>query len=117
MNILIGEQTLKAALTDNSSADALRRMLTDSPVTIQMDDYEGMEKVGPLGASLPRNDEQITTEAGDIILYQGNKLVIYYGPNSWNFTRIGKICGMTATELKKLLGRGSVTVTLSLSRE
>jgi hypothetical protein len=73
-----------------------------------------MEKVGDLGTSLPRNDEQITTEPGDLILYQGNALVIYYAPNSWNFTRLGKIDGITKDELTNILGSGNVTVTLSL---
>ena len=76
-----------------------------------------MEKVGALGRSFPRNDEQITTQAGDIILYQGNALVIYYAPNSWNFTRLGKIDDVTAEELKSILGDGNVTVTLSLPGE
>jgi hypothetical protein len=76
-----------------------------------------MEKVGPLGMDLPRNDEQITAEAGDIILYQGSALVIYYAPNSWNFTRLGKINNVTAEELREILGDGNVTITLSLPQE
>lgn len=74
-----------------------------------------MEKVGSLGQDLPTNDEQITTEAGDLILYQGNSFVIYYAPNSWNFTRLGKINDVTAEELQEILGEGDVTVTLSLA--
>ena len=74
-----------------------------------------MEKVGSLGQDLPVNDEQITTEAGDLILYQGNSLVIYYAPNTWNFTRLGKINGVSAEELQDILGEGDVTVTLSLA--
>jgi hypothetical protein len=73
-----------------------------------------MEKVGSLGRDLPTNDEPITTEAGDIILYQGNALVIYYAPNSWRFTRIGKINHITPKELKDILGGGNVTIKLSL---
>jgi hypothetical protein len=73
-----------------------------------------MEKVGGIGTALPRNDEQITTEPGDLILFQGNSLVIYYAPNSWNFTRLGKIDGITKDELTDILGNGDVTVTLSL---
>jgi hypothetical protein len=79
-----------------------------------MRDYGNMEKVGSLGTSLPRNDEQITTEPGDLILYQGSAFVIYYAPNSWNFTRLGKINGVTQEELKEILGTGDVEVTLSL---
>ena len=76
--------------------------------------YGNMEKVGPLGTSLPTNDEQITTQAGDIILYQGNNLVIYYAPNSYHFTRLGRINNVTAQGLRDILGDGSVSVTLSL---
>lgn len=71
-------------------------------------------KAGPIGTNLPRNDEQITTKAGDSILYQGNSLVIYYDTNSWNFTRIGKINDVTQAELLEAFGDGEVTVTFSL---
>ena len=83
-----------------TSADALRKLLQDSPVTVAMRDYAHMEKVGPLGQSLPRNDEQITTAPGDLILYQGDALVLYYALNSWNFTRLGRIDNVTPEELK-----------------
>ncbi|NMC12949.1 MAG: hypothetical protein GYA34_08705 [Chloroflexi bacterium] len=114
MNIQIGSTILTATLVDNSSTKALKEALVENPITIEMQDYGSMEKVGPLGMDLPRNDQQITTEAGDIILFQGNAFVIYYAPNSWNFTRLGKINNVTAKELREILGDGSVTVTLSL---
>ena len=117
MNIQIGDTVLTATLIENSSVDALKEMLSDGPITINMRDYGSMEKVGSLGMDLPRNDQQITTEAGDIILYQGNAIVIYYAPNSWNFTRLGKINNVTAEELREILGDGNVTITLSLSQE
>lgn len=112
MKIKIGEKTYTATLVDNSSTQALKEILSHGSLSIDMRDYENMEKVGMIGETLPRNDEQITTEAGDIILYQGNALVIYYDTNSWNFTRIGKIDGITQDELKTVLGKGNVTVTL-----
>jgi hypothetical protein len=114
MIIKIGDSELTATLVDNSSTDALKEALSEGPLTIAMRDYGSMEKVGSFGMSLPRNDEQITTEAGDLILYQGDMFVIYYAPNSWNFTRLGKINDVTAEELRALLGSGDVTVTLSL---
>ena len=114
MKIQAGDYTFTATLADNTSAQALVEMLQDGPVTVSMQDYGSMEKVGSLGQSLPRNDEQITTEAGDIILYQGNMLVIYYAPNSWNFTRLGKIENVTKKDLLKAFGNGSVKITLSL---
>ncbi|MCM1228079.1 MAG: cyclophilin-like fold protein [Clostridium sp.] len=115
MNITVGNTTLTAEMCDNSSAKALREMLEKGDVTIDMHDYANFEKVGSLGKSLPRNDEQITTEAGDLILYQGNSFVIYYDTNSWNFTRLGKIQNATKEDLLKILGEGDVTVTLSLT--
>jgi len=114
MYIQVGDTLLTATLADNSSAEALRELLKKGPLTIDMSDYGSFEKVGPLGATLPRNDEQITTSAGDIILYQGNQITIYYAQNSWSFTRLGKINDITAQRLKEVLGAGDVRVTLSL---
>ncbi|QGY42717.1 T9SS type A sorting domain-containing protein [Maribellus comscasis] len=116
IKLTINNQTeLTAALVDNSSVTALIELLKKDPLTIEMRDYGNMEKVGAIGTTLPRNDEQITTEPGDIILYQGNALVIYYAPNSWNFTRLGKIDNVTRDELKAILGDGNITVTLALA--
>jgi len=117
MNIKIGDKVLTATLVQNSSVDALKEALSQGPITIKMRDYGSMEKVGSLGMDLPKNDQQITTEAGDIILFQGNMFVIYYAPNSWNFTRLGKIDYVTAGELREILGNGDVTITLSLPHE
>jgi hypothetical protein len=109
-----GSHTLAATLADNSSAMAFYELLEKGPVTIKMTDYGNFEKVGPLGTKLPRNDTQITTQAGDIILYQGNQITIYYDTNSWNFTRLGKVDGMTQAELKKILGKGDVIAVFSV---
>lgn len=111
-----GGKTFTATLADNSSADALIKLLSKGDVTVEMEDYANMEKVGPLGTNLPRNDRQTSTGPGDIILYQGKYLVIYYSTNSWNFTRIGKIDNADGAQLKSALGNGDVTVTLSLNR-
>jgi hypothetical protein len=117
MNIQIGDHVLTATLVENSSVDALKEALLSGPITIDMRDYGNMEKVGSLGMDFPRNDEQITTESGDIILYKGSAFVIYYASNSWNFTRLGKINNVTAEELREILGDGNVTITLSLQQE
>ena len=108
-----GGRSFTATLADNSSARALKELLAKGDITIHMEDYANMEKVGSLGRSLPRNDRPTTTSAGDLILYQGHNLVIYYDTNSWNFTRLGRIEGVTGEELLAALGRGDVTVTLS----
>ncbi|MBB5182645.1 cyclophilin-like fold protein [Catenisphaera adipataccumulans] len=115
ITLTINNTTLTAELADNSSAEALKNLLAEGPLTINMSDYANMEKVGDLGTSLPTNNKQITTKAGDLILYQGNQFVIYYAPNSWNFTRLGKIKDVSASELKEILGSGDVTVTIALA--
>ena len=123
-----GSHTLAATLADNSSAMAFYELLEKGPVTIKMTDYGNFEKVGPLGTKLPRNDTQLTTQAGDIILYQGNQITIYYDTNSWNFTRLGKVVStlrqssgtasstttITQAELKKILGKGDVTAVFNI---
>ena len=111
-----GNHSLAATLADNSSAMAFYELLEKGPVTIKMHDYGSFEKVGPLGTKLPRNDTQITTQAGDIILYQGNQITIYYDTNSWNFTRLGKVDGVSQAELKKILGKGDVTAVFGILR-
>lgn len=114
LNIAVNKTVLTAALADNSSARALAELLADGPLSVEMRDYNRMEKVGPLGADLPANDEWIDAQAGDLILYQGNQLVIYYGANSWSLTRLGRIEGVGAGELRDILGGGDVGVTLSM---
>lgn len=115
IKITVGSIVMTAKLSDNSSAEAFRQLLAKGPLTIRMSDYGEMEKVGPIGSELPRNDEQISTDAGDIILYQGNSIVIYYDKNSWSFTRIGKINDITQERLKAILGSSDVDVTFSLN--
>lgn len=113
LKITVGDQELLATFADNSSADAFRDLLAQGPVTISMDDYGGFEKVGSLGTTLTRNDTRITTQPGDVILYQGNQITIYYGTNTWNFTRLAKI--NDSTDLQAKLGTGTVQVTFSLA--
>ncbi len=112
MNVQVGDASFTAALEENDAVSALIEMMEEGPVTIEMDDYSGFEKVGPLGTSLPASNSQTTTQAGDIVLYQGNQIVMFYGSNSWSYTRIGHITDLTGWE--EALGSGSVTVTFSL---
>ena len=115
MNMEVNGTDIKVKLYDNSSAKAVEELLKKGPFTLNMKDYAHMEKVGSFGMQLPANDEMITTEAGDVILSEGNLLVIYYAPNTWNFTRLGKVQNLSADELKKVLGKGSITATLTLT--
>lgn len=112
LKITVGDQELLATFADNSSAEAFRELLAQGPLTIAMEDYGGFEKVGPLGTTLTRNDTRITTEPGDVILYQGNQITIYYGTNSWSFTRLARIDDPSG--LQEVLGEGAVSVTFSL---
>jgi len=116
MNITVNGKTLSATMVDNSSTKALKQLLEEGDITYTAHDYGDFEKVGNIGHTLPQNNEQITTEVGDIILYQGNNICLYYDRNEWNFTRLGKINGITQSELKSFLDAGGedITVTLSL---
>lgn len=113
LKISVNGTELTATLEDNSSAQALTELLKQGNITVDMSDYGNFEKVGELPQSLPTNDEKITTVPGDIILYQGNKITIYYAENTWNFTKLGHINNITQEELKAILGDGDITVTLS----
>lgn len=112
MNVQVGDVVFSATLEENEAVSALVEMMRESPVVIQMSDYSGFEKVGPLGTSLPANNSQTTTQAGDIVLYNGNQIVIFYGSNSWSYTRLGHIDDLTGWE--DALGSGDVTVIFSL---
>ena len=114
--LAVAGTTLTVEWAENSTVDALIDLLRKSgPITLDMSDYGGFEKGAPLPETLPQNNEQMNTDAGDIILYQGKQFVIYYDKNSWSLTPLGKVKGMTKAELQALLGEGNVTATLSLS--
>ena len=110
----VGGNTMTATLTDNEATRELTKLLEHGDITIRMSDYGGFEKVGALPQSLPTSNTQITTVTGDIMLYQGNQMVIFYGSNSWSYTRLGKIDEATASNIKQFLGNSDVTLTLSL---
>ena len=111
------KHTLTATLYDNSSSRALVELIQKAPVTIDMHDFSNFEKVGELPVTLPRNDTPTNTDAGDLILYLGKRFVIYYDKNSWDFTPLGKVDGVTKAELKKILGEGNVTAVLTCSEQ
>ena len=112
--ITVNGTALYAVPEENEAARALTEKLEDAPVTITMNGYGGWEQVGGLGFALPAEDEYLTAQAGDIMLYCGNQMVIFYGSNSWEYTRLGHIEEKTADELEAILGSGEITVTLSL---
>ena len=114
MNLKVNNSTMKVKLSDNAAAKALVERLKEGTITYNAYDYGGFEKVGALGFSLPSNDTYITTEPGDIMLYTSNQLCIFFDSNSWEYTPIGKIEGMTKQQLKDAFGTGEVSITLSL---
>ncbi|MDO5133772.1 MAG: cyclophilin-like fold protein [Eubacteriales bacterium] len=101
-------------LMDNSSAEAFFKKLKEGKLVVDLHDYGSFEKVGALPWNLPRNDEKITTVPGDIILYQGNQITIYYDENTWEFTRLAKIHDVSKDELLDVFGEGDVTVSFWL---
>ena len=109
----IGDKKITVEWEKNESVDALKD-LARSGMQINMSMYGGFEQVGSLGTSLPRNDSQMTTSPGDIVLYSGNQIVIFYGSNSWAYTRLGKITGLNEKELEDTFGNGDVTIGLSV---
>lgn len=113
MNVQVGDYTFTATLENNTAVDELVEMMKEGPVTISMGDYSGFEKVGSLGRNLTTSNSQTTTDAGDIVLYNGNNIVMFYGSNSWSYTRIGKIDDLTDWE--KALGSGSITAVFTLA--
>ena len=119
LNLTIDGKTCEATLVDNVATKALIAALQQNDITYKADDYGGFEKVGALGRSLSTSNQQITTVPGDIMLYNGNQIVIFYGSNSWSYTRIGRIDNQTVESLKSFLkaGEGSVNITLSLKEE
>ena len=111
IKIEVNGTTLTATLKDNVSTRALVNLLKEGPLTINMNDYARMEKVGSIGTTLPQCDERLTTQPGDLILYLGQYFVIYYAPNTYSLTPLGKIDNTSGDELIRILGNDDVTVT------
>ena len=116
MYITIGGQTQSATLVDNEATRELVAALQNAPITITLND-NNFEIWGSLGRSLATNNEQMTAQPGDIVLYNGSNICIFYASNSWSYTRIGKIDGLSESELRTFLkaGESNISVTLSLS--
>lgn len=114
MKLKIGSSIFTASLENNSSVKALKELLNNKSLTLQMKDYAGMEKTAELSKTLPQNNIRMNTQAGDIILYQGRTFVIYYDTNLWSLTPIGKIENLDIKKLRQALGKGDVVVTISI---
>ncbi len=115
LKMTIGSTPISVKWEDNESVNVLKELCRDQTLTISMSVYGGFEQVGAIGTDLPHNDVQTTTSSGDIVLYSGNQLVVFYGSNSWAYTRLGHITDKTSQEITELLSGGNVTITLSIS--
>jgi len=113
MKLFIGEEEVNVEWENNDAVAALGELVQNQPLTIEMSMYDDFEQVGGLGTSLPAEDKQITTEAGDIMLYSGDSIVVFYGSNSWSYTPLGKITDKSPEEMAELLGQGDVTITIN----
>ena len=112
MKMKINDTDVKVSWENNDSVKALSELASQGDVTIEMNAYGGFEQVGPIGTTLPSNDTSIKTHAGDIMLYTSDQMVIFYGSNSWSYTRLGKITDKSASELRELLSGRGITVTI-----
>ena len=114
VKVQINEDIFDVELENNSAVQELIKELEKGNITVNATEYGGFEKVGELGFSLPASDENINTEPGDIVLYQGDKVSLFYGSHSWSYTKLGKIDNISSNELKEVLGPGNVTLVFSL---
>lgn len=117
MLMKINETEVEVNWEENGSVSALEELVGQGDLIIPMSMYGGFEQVGPLGTRLPDSDVNTVTSAGDIVLYSGRQIVIFYGSNTWAYTRLGHITDKTPEEMKELLGNGDVTVTLTTEEE
>ena len=114
IKIKVNSNVLEVKLEDNEATKSLVERLKNGDISVNANEYGGFEKVGNLGFSLPKNDKSITTSAGDIVLYQGNQISLFYNSNSWSYTKLGKVQNISSRELKDILGSGNVTLILSI---
>ena len=114
VKVKINDNVFDVKLENNSATQELIKELKKGNVTVNASEYGGFEKVGDLGFSLPANDENVETYSGDIVLYQGDKVSLFYGSHSWSYTKLGKIDNVDSNKLKEVLGSGDVTLEFSL---
>ncbi len=114
LRMMIGNTAVDVEWEDNESVEALKKLCENESLVIHMSMYGGFEQVGPIGSRLPSNDTQTTTSSGDIVLYSSNQIVVFYGSNSWAYTRLGHITDQDASGMASLLSNGNVTITISI---
>lgn len=112
--IEVNNTNLIVELEDNTATKSLIEKLKENDIIINAKEYGNFEKVGDLAFSLPTSDKRITTEPGEIVLYQGNQISFFYNSNTWSYTKIGKVKNVSQEELKNILGSGDVTLKFKL---
>ncbi len=114
LKLTIADTPVSVEWQDNESVKALKELAEEGPLTVEMEMYGGFEQVGSLGSRLPSSDSQTTTSCGDIVLYSSDRIVIFYGSNSWSYTRLGRITDKSGEELRSLLSNGDVSITIAV---
>ena len=114
IKIKINEESFDVKLEDNSATQELVKELEKGNITVNATEYGGFEKVGDLGLTLPTTDENVNTSPGDIVLYQGNQISLFYGSHSWSYTKLGRIDNVDPDQLREILGSGDVTLEFGL---
>jgi hypothetical protein len=114
VKVKINDEIFDVELENNSATEELIKELKKENITVNASEYGGFEKVGDLGFSLPTSDENIGTNPGDIVLYQGDKISLFYGSHSWSYTKLGRIDNVDPDQLREILGSGDVTLEFGL---
>ena len=113
MKMYINDTEIPVIWESNPSVSALRNDLQAGDIVVSMSMYSNNEQVGSLGKTYPSNDVQTTTNNGDIVLYSSDQIVVFYGSNSWAYTRLGKM-DLSENEVVDLLSNGDVSIRLTL---
>ena len=114
VQVKINDNVFDVKLEDNSASKDFIKELKKGNVTVNASEYGGFEKVGNLGFLLPTSDEKVDTTPGDIVLYQGDKISLFYGSHSWSYTKFGRLVNVDSDKLKEVLGSDNVTLEFSL---
>lgn len=110
----VGDNTLSMTLVDNAATRRLWKLCQSGDVTLRMHEYGGFEMVGTLPESLPTSNVRLSTTVGDVVLYNGNRLVVFFGSNTWSYTRIGRIENATPEGVRSFFGGDNVGVKLNV---
>lgn len=114
LTLQIDGRIIPVTWEENESTAELRRQAAKGNITIPLSPYGGFEQVGSLGRAYPASDVRQTAESGDIMLYASSNVVLYYGSNTWAYTKLGHI-DLPADEMTALLGGDAVTVSIILN--